>query len=43
MCIDFQDVGDSPEKPHMAVNIRTIKGVDLKKLNVKQFDGRHLF
>ena len=43
ICIDFQEVGDSPEQPHMAVNARTLKGVDLKKLKLKEFDGRHMF
>lgn len=43
MCIDFQDARESPEHPHMAVNARTVKGVDWRTLNLKHFDGKHLF
>jgi hypothetical protein len=43
LCIDFSGVGESLEKPHMAVNARTLKGVDWRELDLKPFDGRHLF
>jgi hypothetical protein len=42
MCIDFSDVGSSPEQPHMAVNARTLKGIDWRTLKLEPFDGRHL-
>lgn len=42
MCINFEDVKDSPEAPHMAVNARTIKGVDWRTLSLMKFDGRHI-
>jgi hypothetical protein len=42
MCINFEDVKDSEESPHMAVNARTIKGVDWRTLNLMKFDGRNI-
>lgn len=43
VCIDFQDVGDSPEQCHKAVNARVLKGVEWRDLKLKEFDGRLLF
>jgi hypothetical protein len=40
MCIDFQDVGNTPIAAHWAVNARTIKGVDWRTLTLQDFDGK---
>lgn len=42
MCVELREARDSPQKSHMAVNARTIKGVDWRTLKLKDFDGKNL-